>query len=143
MGSIKKDFNVFYYSMCVCVCVLITKSYLTLCDFTDCSPPGSSVYGIFQARILEWVYLCSSRDLPNPGIKPGSPAFQVDSLLLSHLGSPIITYVLLCHEYHVIINFQPSQQPVFVHQQILTNYYMPGIFLDPQRNDQQKKSLCS
>ena len=34
-----------------------------LCDPMDCSPPGSSIHGIFQARILEW-------DLPDPGIKP-------------------------------------------------------------------------
>ena len=38
----------------------------------DCSPPGSSVHGISQARILEWVTMSSSRDLPHPGIKPGS-----------------------------------------------------------------------
>ena len=35
--------------------VLVTKSYLTLCNSMDCSPPGSSIYGILQARILEWV----------------------------------------------------------------------------------------
>ena len=33
---------------------LITKSCPTLCNPTDCSPPGSSVHGILQARILEW-----------------------------------------------------------------------------------------
>ena len=41
--------------------VLIAQLYLTLCDPIDCSPPGSSVYGIFQARILEWVALSFSR----------------------------------------------------------------------------------
>ena len=34
----------------------------TLCDSMDCSPPGSSVHGILQARILEWVALPSSRE---------------------------------------------------------------------------------
>ena len=34
---------------------------LTLCDPTDCSPPGSPVHGILQARILEWVAMSSSR----------------------------------------------------------------------------------
>ena len=38
----------------VCCC-LVTKSWLTLCKPMDCSPPGSSVYGISQVRILEWV----------------------------------------------------------------------------------------
>ena len=33
----------------------VTQSRLTLCDPMDCSPPGSSIHGIFQARILEWV----------------------------------------------------------------------------------------
>ena len=38
----------------------------------DCSPPGSSVHGILQTRILEWVAISFSRDLPYLGIKPGS-----------------------------------------------------------------------
>jgi len=50
----------------------------------DYSQPDSSVRGILQARILEWVAIPFSRDLPDPGIKPVSPALQVDSLLLSH-----------------------------------------------------------
>ena len=41
--------------VCVCVCVLVTQSCPTLCDLMDCSLPGSSVHGILQARILEWV----------------------------------------------------------------------------------------
>ena len=45
-----------------------------------CSPPGSSVHGILQARILELVAISFSRDLPDPGIKPVSPALQADSL---------------------------------------------------------------
>jgi len=41
--------------VCVCVCMLVTQSCPTLCNPMDCSPPGSSVHGILQARILEWV----------------------------------------------------------------------------------------
>ena len=41
---------------------------------------NSSVHGILQARILEWAAIFFSRDLPNPGIEPGSPALQADSL---------------------------------------------------------------
>ena len=48
----------------------LLQLYLTLCDPMDCSPPGSSIHGIFQARILEWVAMLSSGDLPNPGIEP-------------------------------------------------------------------------
>ena len=39
----------------------VTQSCLTLCDPTDCSPPDSPLHGIFQARILEWVAISSSR----------------------------------------------------------------------------------
>ena len=39
---------------------------LTLCDPMDCGPPGSSVYGILQARILEWVAMVSSRGSSQP-----------------------------------------------------------------------------
>ena len=46
----------------------------TLCDIIDSSLPGSSVHGIFEARILQWVAISSSRGLPGPGIRPASPA---------------------------------------------------------------------
>ena len=44
----------------------------TLLDLMNCSLSGSSVHGISQARILEWVAISFSRDLPDPGIKPAS-----------------------------------------------------------------------
>jgi len=54
----------------------------------DYRPLVSSVPGILQARILEWVAISFSRDLPDPGIKPVSPAWQADSSPLSHKRSP-------------------------------------------------------
>ena len=45
----------------VCVCAKSLQLYLILCDLIDCSPPGSSVHGIFQTRILEWVAMPSSK----------------------------------------------------------------------------------
>ena len=107
----------------------VAQSYLTLRDPMDCRVPGSSVHGIFRARVLEWVAIAfssvscsvmfnslqptvwvlwtvahqahlsmdffgkeywngepfpSTADLPNPGIKPGSPALQADSLSSDH-----------------------------------------------------------
>ena len=41
----------------------VAQSCLTLCDPMDCKPPGSSIHGIFQARVLEWVAISSSRGL--------------------------------------------------------------------------------
>ena len=45
----------------------------TLCDPMDCSPPGSAVHGILQARILEWIAISFSRGV---GIEPRSPALR-------------------------------------------------------------------
>ena len=50
----------------MCVCVLVAQFCLTLCDPMDCSPPGSSVHEIFQARILEWVAISFSRGSSQP-----------------------------------------------------------------------------
>ena len=49
------------YTFCCCCCCLVTQSCPILCNPTDCSPPGSSVHGILQARILEWVTIPFSR----------------------------------------------------------------------------------
>ena len=46
------------------------------------------VHGILRARILEWVAFPFSGDLPNPGIEPGSPALQEDSLPAGPQGEP-------------------------------------------------------
>ena len=60
---------------------------LILCNPMDCRLPGSSVHGISQARILEWVAMPSPRDLPDKGIGPKSPA------------SPALAgrFFMLCH----------------------------------------------
>ena len=72
-----------------CIYRMHVLSRLVMSDSSrpmDCTPPGSSVHGILQARILEYVAIPSSRgssqpgDLPNPGIKPRPPALQVHSL---------------------------------------------------------------
>ena len=55
----------FYFFLCVCV--LVTQSCRTLCEPMDCSPPGSSVHGILQASILEWVAIHFSRGSSQPG----------------------------------------------------------------------------
>ena len=49
-------------------------SVVSLCDPMDCGPPGSSVHGILQAGILEWIAISSFRYLPDPGIEPVSLA---------------------------------------------------------------------
>ena len=59
----------------LCVCVLSRFSHVQLfVTPMDCSPPGSPVPGILQARTLDWVAIPSSRGSSDPGIKPMSPA---------------------------------------------------------------------
>ena len=60
--------------VCVCVCVCVCSVMSSICDPVDCSPPGSSIHRILQARILEWVVLGKEMDLPNPGNELSSPA---------------------------------------------------------------------
>ena len=45
---------------------LVAQSCLTLCNPMDCSPPGSSLHGILQARTLEWVVISFSRGSSQP-----------------------------------------------------------------------------
>ena len=73
-----------------------TQSCLTLYDPRNYSPPGSSVHGILQARILERVAM-SPPGNPDPEIEPSppaAPAFQVDSLPLKHWRSPSLIITL-------------------------------------------------
>ena len=62
------------------------QSCLTLCNAMDCSPPGSSVHGILQARILEWVAISFSRGSSRPR--------QAGSLPLVPSGKPVETMQL-------------------------------------------------
>ena len=84
-----------------CMC-WVTQSRLTLCNL-DYSPPGSSVHGVFLARILEWVSIYSSKGSSWPEIKPvapTSPALQADSFLLSHWINPRATLCWKIYWHH-------------------------------------------
>ena len=61
-----------------------------LCDPIDCSPPGSSIHGILQGRILEWVAISFSRaGLPYPEIKPEFPALAGGFFAIESPGKPL------------------------------------------------------
>ena len=60
--------------------VLVAQLCLTLCDPMDSTPPGSSVHGILQSRILEWVAVPFSRGSSQPRDQTWSPTLQADSL---------------------------------------------------------------
>ena len=79
-----------YICVCVCVCVCVcTQLCPTLCDPMDCNLPDSSVHGIFQARLLEWVAISSPGDFPNSGIKPMSPILAGRFFTTEPPGKPI------------------------------------------------------
>ena len=66
--------------------------------------PGSSIHGILQARVLEWVAISFPGDLPHPGIEPGSPTLQADALPSEPPGKSIIsasTHKKVYHQYKV------------------------------------------
>ena len=84
----------------------VAQLYPTLCDPVDCSPPGSSVHRILQARILEWVAKFSSRGSFQPqGLNPSLSYllhWQAGSLQLAPSGRPIYLYLhffLLCSKW--------------------------------------------
>ena len=66
----------------------VTKSCPTLCDPMDYSLLGSSIPGFPQQEYWSGLPFPSPGDLPDPGIEPTSPAWQVHSLPLNHLVSP-------------------------------------------------------
>ena len=71
-----------------CMCAKSLQSCSILCDPMDCSPPGSSVHEILQARILAWVAMPSSSGYSQPGVEPESPALQADSSPAGPPGKP-------------------------------------------------------
>ena len=110
----------FYLLACTVLC-LVAQSCPTLCDSMDCSPPGSSVHGIFQARILEWVAMPYSRgsSQPRDGTQVSCTAC---GFLPSELpGKPIflptfpkLLFILLLElstQVTILTNLWPSLQP--------------------------------
>ena len=71
--------------------VLVSQSCLTLCDSMDCSPQGSSVHGIFQAKILEWFAISFFRgSFPTQGLNLGLLHCRQILYQLSYQGSPTL-----------------------------------------------------
>ena len=107
--------------------VSVTQLCPTLCDPMDCSSPGSSVHGILQARILKWVAI-SLRDLPNPGIDPGSSALQADSLLSEAPGVPSVHRYSHLRAFVFDVFFPLEQSPPSFH--IVYSLYCWGLCSD-------------
>ena len=85
------------------ICAKSLQSCLTLCDPMDCSPPGSSVHGILQKRILEWVTIYFSRGSSLP-----SNWTHVSSVQFSR---SVVSYSLRPHESQHVRPPYPSPSP--------------------------------
>ena len=69
----------------------VAEFCLTFCNPMDCSPPGSSIHGIFQVRVLKWVAISFSRGIfPTQGSSPGLLHCRWTLCRLSHQGSPLV-----------------------------------------------------
>ena len=116
------------------LCVLVAQSCLTLCNPMDCSPPGSSVHGIPEAKILEWVAISFSRGSswsrdwifipadPSRSKPPGKPSPEVGYLQIrvnNHTCS-VISKKQGVYECHILL---PSLG--ILHQEEKSAEYLP------------------
>ena len=98
-----------YICMCACICVWTcvceyAQSCPTLYNPINCSPPGSSIRGILQARILEWIALSSSRG-------SSRPRDQNFVSYVSCIGRWILSFFLLLY---LIFMFVPVEKELFI-----------------------------
>ena len=89
-GTNPASLSIYLY---VHACAKLLKSCLTLCNARDCSPPGSSVHVIFQARILKWVAISSSRGSSQPR----------DRIYISCIGSRILYHLSHMGSYWLLL----------------------------------------
>ena len=116
--SAKKVHSGFSVTSCLNLCAVlcsVVQSCPTLCNCMDCRPPGSSVHGISQPRILEWVAMPSSRGIfPTQGLNSGLPHCRWILCCLSHqesstgernklFGQPSIFPLLLTQRIKILI----------------------------------------
>ena len=120
--QVNREGNQPYIYMYPCVHAKSLQLCPTLCDPMDCSPPDSHIHGILQARILEWVTMPTSSGSSPPRDWTAVSCVSCiagDSLLLSHLGSPI--HVSMLPQTHL-----PSRLLLNIEQSSLCYTVSPG-----------------
>ena len=110
----------------VCYLCMRAQSCPTLCDSMDCITPGSSVHGIFQARILEWVAISSSRGSSQPTDRTRVSCVSciaANLLPTGSLGKPPVCYLHYCRKkpratqfIHLVPDHLPCVKPYAVLQ---------------------------
>ena len=93
----------------------VAQSCLTLRDPMDCSPPGSSIHGIFQARVLEW----------------GSPIGQCKSTIFIHILPPSWASLPSCHPTPLGYHRAPGWAPCVIHTNFspVTYFKHGGVYI--------------
>ena len=102
---------------CHCLLHLVVQSCPTLCNPKDYSPPGSSIHGIFQARILEWVVVFFSRE-------SSQPRGQTQVSYVSCIGRRIL-YPCPTWEAHTLLSSKDSPCPLECYAMTETSGLMP------------------
>ena len=125
------------------ICAQVTQLCPILCNPLDCSPPGSSGHGIFQARILEWVARLFFRGSSNQGSNPClmSPTLQMGSLPKHHPGIPPSIYCSILKTSHRSI----SSARLRAHQKSGIEHYLSQYpqFLIREMYIEQNQSVLS
>ena len=120
--------------VCVCVCVCVSRSVVSHSLWPmNCSPPGFSVHGIPQARILEWIAISYSREYSWP--KNWTHLSYISCIgrrvlyHLCHLGSPVNHYLyskwFLAVVFKLSMSFTKNWTRLYNH----LNYYIFALFL--------------
>ena len=84
----------------------LTQSCPTLRDPMDCSLPGSSIHGIFQARVLEWGAIAFSGVPHELATNQNNSCFEVSSSLILHNNEPFLNWIVTCDEKWIVYNNQ-------------------------------------
>ena len=124
----------------------VAQSCQTLCNPMDCSLSGSSVYGIFQARVLEWIAISFSRGSSRPRNRTQVSCIAGRRLYhLSHQGSPkrlrvnITIHVNMCSRYSFRQHLLRTMWHLFTCRYLLETYFVPGTVLGTKMH----KNACS
>ena len=122
--TLEKDFHLIWIFINIqtfcsaCMCAKSLRSYLTLCDPMDCSPPGSSVHGIFQASTLEWVAISYSRGNSQP--RDGTWVSCIDRQTVFHCATwEALIMLILGYLYFIVIYDYRFSNHLLVYRKII------------------------
>ena len=102
----------------------VTQSCPTLCNPMDCSLPGCSIRGIFQARVLEWAAISFSRGSSQPRDRPRYPALPTDALPSEPPGKPYMIFFSIALHCMDITYFSYS----FIHRWVFGFFPVWGCY---------------